>query len=459
MSETRRFKPRVLIVDDDEDLRELLREQVEAAGRFEARCVSGAGAALEALAEEPFDVVLTDLRMPGTSGTELCREIVATRPDVPVVIMTAFGSMTAAVDAIRAGAYDFLTKPFEPERLEHTLDRAVEDSALREEVRRLRRDRDGPGYGAMVGTSPPMERLYGVIDRVGPSEASILVHGESGTGKELVARALHSRSRRSAGPFVAINCAAMPEHLIESELFGHERGAFTDARVARQGLMREAEGGTLFLDEIGDLSLTLQPKLLRALQERVIRPVGGDREVPVNCRVIAATHRDLRGAVEDGSFRTDLFYRLNVITVEVPPLRDRGDDILLLTDHFLDEVAAREGRAPPRLTEEVARRLTAYAWPGNVRELHNCVERCVALAGDGPLALAHLPEEVRQAAPSPAGAASEPEVVKALAPLADVERRHILRVLEAVEGNKSQAARVLGIDRKTLHARLARYGE
>lgn len=446
----------VLVVDDDEDLRELLREELEALGQYRVVCAVSADEALERIPRDAIDVVVTDLRMPGPSGVDLCRDVVREHPDVPVILMTGFGSMDAAVEAIRAGAYDFLTKPFETEALELTLERALRTRSLRAEVRRLRRQTgDQPGFAGMIGTSPPMERLYELIDQIGRSEASVLIQGESGSGKELVARALHAQSRRSDGPFVALNCAAVPEQLMESELFGHERGAFTDARSARRGLMREGEGGTLFLDEIGDLSPTIQPKLLRALQERRIRPVGGDREVSTDVRIIAATHHDMKALVEEGRFRADLYYRLNVITVDVPPLRERGDDVLLLADSFLEELAQRDGRSVPELAESVALRLRAYGWPGNVRELSNAMERCVALATGECIESAHLPPELSQM--------PEPEVPDEPAsppfvPLFDVERRHILRVLDAVGGNKSRAARILGIDRKTLHARLIRYG-
>jgi len=445
---------RILLVDDDPELRDLLREQLEARG-YEVAAAHDATSALEVVETSRVDVVLTDLRMPGRSGMELCRECVGRHPEVPVVLMTAFGSVDAAMDAVRAGAYDFLTKPFEVERLELVLERALGEQALRDEVRRLRRQTgDEPGFAGMLGTSAPMERLYELVDRVARSDASVLILGESGTGKELVARALHSRSRRSQGPFVAVNCAAMPEHLLESELFGHERGAFTDARGTRRGLMREAEGGTVFLDEIGDLSPALQPKLLRALQERKVRPVGGDREVDVDVRVLAATHHALRAEVEEGRFRADLFYRLAVIAVDVPPLRERGDDVLLLAQAFIDEIAARERRDPPEMSSAFAARLLGWRWPGNVRELHNCIERCVALATGETLEVEHLPLELR-------GTSLEVEEVRepeSMASLFDVERRHVLRVLEAADGNKSRAARILGIDRKTLHARLLRYG-
>lgn len=453
---------RVLIVDDDLGLRELLEDQLMAEG-YEARSTDNSRDVLERAAAEEVDLILTDLRMPGISGTELCREVHRVRPDIPVVLMTAFGDMDAAVQAIRAGAYDFLSKPFEIEQLLLILDRAFAHQHLADEVRRLRRlTGDSPGYEGIVGTSEPMQRLYDMIDRVGRAEVSVLVLGESGSGKELVARALHRISRRSSGPFVPLNCAAVPETLLESELFGHAKGAFTDARAERKGLLREAEGGTVFLDEIGDLSASVQPKLLRALQERRVRPVGGDAEVPVNARIIAATHHQLKDQVERGEFRADLFYRLAVITVEVPPLRDRGDDILLLAEVFCEETARREGRPAPCLSEDVARCLLRYPWPGNVRELHNCIERCVTLAED-IIYPSHLPPEIMEAGQSVSSDGDERYAPvrreqSSFLPLFEIERRHILRVIDAVDGNKSQAARILGIDRKTLQARLARYG-
>ena len=448
---------RVLIVDDDQAMRELLTEQLQASGRFVVIAARNASEAIEKVDSEVVDVVLTDLRMPGNSGLDLCRELIGRRPDIPVVLMTAFGSLEAAIEAIRAGAYDFLTKPFDPERLEVTLDRAVQDRVLREEVKRLRRQMDdGAGFEGMIGTCPAMQHLYEMIERVGSSGASVLILGESGSGKELVARALHHRSRRANGPFVALNCAAVPEQLLESELFGHERGAFTDAKVARKGLMREAEKGTLFLDEIGDLSEKLQPKLLRALQDRRIRPVGSDEELNIDVRIIAATHRDLRALVQEDRFRADLFYRLNVITLEVPPLRERGDDIMLLAETFADSIAAREHRGAPEFSSEVESLLTSYNWPGNIRELANCVERCVALATDGVVLPEHLPEDIRRGDQVPERASSE-TAPPDFQTLIEVERNHILRVLDSVGGNKSRAAKILGIDRKTLHARLMRY--
>jgi two-component system, NtrC family, response regulator AtoC len=465
------MKRRILIVDDDAELRELLHDQLKMYGYEPFLSASGEEAIALATKGE-IDVVLTDVRMPGMSGHQLCREIVQLVPNVPVIIMTGFGSMQSAVDAIRAGAYDFVTKPFEPEELDVVVSRALETRALRDEVRRLRRQTgDVPGFEGMIGTSAPMQRLYDLIDRVGHSEASVLIQGQSGTGKELVAKALHHRSRRLDGPFVALNCAAVPESLLESELFGHEKGAFTDARVARPGLMRKAEGGTVFLDEIGDLSHSLQPKLLRALQERVIRPVGGDREIPIDVRVIAATHRDLNRAVEDGAFRADLYYRLNVITIDVPPLCEREDDILLIAEAFLEEITGRENRKAPELSTDAAHMLLRHSWPGNVRELHNCMERCVALCAGSSIGVEHLPPDmvarIREhhelnGVDSVKRSESQPEINGSsdapFLPLFEIERRHILRVLDQVEGNKTHAAKILGIDRKTLHTKLVRYG-
>lgn len=450
------MKPGVIIVDDDPDLRELLVEQLRPRG-YLVEALGRPAEVLQRLSDHDVGVVLTDLKMPGQTGTELCREIVKLRPDVPVIVMTAFGSMDTAVEAIRAGAYDFLTKPFDIEALGVALDRALRHRELTGEVKKLRRVTGSePGFEGLVGTSPAMQRLYDFIERVADSGASILISGESGSGKELVAAALHRRSRRRDGPFVALNCAALPENLLESELFGHAKGAFTDARSARLGLMREAAGGTVFLDEIGDLSPQMQPKLLRALQERRIRPVGGDAEVTLDVRVIAATHKPLRDEVDAGRFRADLFYRLAVITIDVPPLRERGDDVLLLWEVLAEQIAHREGRAPPTLTDEVAALFCSYPWPGNVRELKNCTERCVALGGD-VVGIEHVPAELARFAhgSSPVNVIPQTPFLS----LFELERRHILRVLKSVGGNKSQAARVLGIDRKTLHAKLSRFGE
>ncbi len=448
---------RVLVVDDDRSMCETL-EVVLGKKGFEVRWTTSAAEALDVVAGADVDVILTDLNMGGMNGLELCERIVANRPDVPVVVITAFGSLQTAIAAIRAGAYDFLTKPPEIDALVVALERAVQHRTLREEVKRLRRlVDDARRFDDVRGSSPAMKKVLELLERIADSDASVLVTGESGTGKEVVARALHRRGRRSAGPFVAINCAAMPEPLLESELFGHARGAFTDARTARTGLFVQANGGTLLLDEIGDLPLALQPKLLRALQERVVRPVGGDAEVPFDVRLIATTNRDLESAVEEGRFREDLYFRVNVIHIPMPPLRARGSDVLLLAQHFLVRYAAQAGKRVAGFSPTAAERLMAYAWPGNVRELQNCIERAVALAQYEQIAVDDLPERIRAYRRSHVLVASDDP--SELVPLEEVERRYILRVMETVGGNKTLAAQTLGLGRKTLYRKLEQYGK
>jgi two-component system response regulator HydG len=371
--------------------------------------------------------------------------------------MTAFGSMDTAIAAIRAGAYDFVTKPFEMDVIALTLQRAADHRELKEQVRVLSEAVERTkGFDDLVGASPAMQRLFDQLARIADTDASVLITGESGTGKELVARSIHRKSSRQQKPFVAVNCPALPETLLESELFGHARGAFTDARAERRGLIVQAEGGTLLLDEIGDLPLSIQPKLLRALEERTFRPVGGDQEVPFNARILAATNRDLEEAVEEGRFREDLFYRIDVIQVEVPPLRSRGTDILLLAQHFVGLFADRSNKQVVGITEPVAEKLLAYRWPGNVRELRNVVERAVALTRYDKLVIDDLPEKIRDYRSSQVLLGGEDP--SELAPLEEVERRYILHVLQSVGDNKALAARTLGLDRKTLYRKLRQYG-
>jgi two-component system response regulator HydG len=447
---------RILIVDDEPGVCALLESGLKKKGFSVASRTSGM-AAFELLCTEEFDVVVTDLTMRGMSGLELCERIVANRPDVPVVVITAFGSLESATASIRVGAYDFITKPFELDALRMTLERALRHRALRAEVKRLRRAvAESNSYEDIVSGSPVMKRMFDLLDRVADSDTSVLITGESGTGKELVARALHRRSQRSAAAFVAINCAAVPEALLESELFGHARGAFTDAKGARAGLFARAHGGTLFLDEIGDLPLALQPKLLRALQERLVRPVGTDEEQSVDVRLVAATNRDLETAVEERRFREDLYYRINVVHVDLPPLRSRGADVLLLAQHFVEHFAAVKARPIGGLSAAAAEKLVGYSWPGNVRELQNCIERAVALARYDQIAVDDLPEKVREYRRSHVLVSSDdPEE---LVSMEEVERSYVLRVLEAVGGNKSKAAQILGFDRATLYRKLDRYG-
>jgi two-component system response regulator HydG len=448
-------KGRILVVDDDASMCDMLVSDLGDLG-FEVSARTTTGAALETLASGEFDAVVTDLNMPGMNGLELCQRIVASEPDVPVIVITAFGSIETAVAAIRGGAYDFVTKPLEVDTLALALERAIQHRSLRDEVRRLRRAvEEARQFGALLGTSPAMRRVYELLDRIADSNASVLITGETGTGKELVARALHDRGPRKAGPFVGVNCATLPEPLLESELFGHVRGAFTDAHAARKGLFLQASGGTLLLDEIGELPFGLQAKLLRALQARTVRPVGGNDEVPFDVRLISSTNRDLESAVEENRFREDLYFRINVISVEMPPLRARGGDVLLLAQHFIDRYAAQAGKRVTGISPEAAERLLAYVWPGNVRELENCIERAIALARQETIRVEDLPEKIRRFERSHVLVTSDD--ASELVPLEVVERRYILRVMEAVGGNKTIAARVLGVGRKTLYRKLEQY--
>jgi DNA-binding NtrC family response regulator len=447
---------RILIVDDDPSMCKMLEEDLNRRG-FSVCWKTSAEEGFLELGKEDFDVVLTDVRMPGTGGIALCERIVADRPDVPVVVLTAFGSLDTAVSALRAGAYDFVTKPVDLDSLAHRLNQAVQHRELLEKVEILSRAvEESQRFGELIGTSAPMKRLYELLGRIADLESSVLLTGESGTGKEVVARVLHKRSHRSKGPFVAMNCAAMPETLLESELFGHTSGAFTDAKTARKGLFVQAHSGTIFLDEIAEMPLALQPKLLRALEARMVRPLGGDREVPFDVRVIAATNRDLEAAVEDGRFREDLFYRINVIQVEVPSLRARGGDVLLLAQHFVEEFARMTDKRVTGISEPAAQKLLSYTWPGNVRELRNCMERAVALTRYDKLVIEDLPEKVRTHSTQPIllGGDDPSELVS----MDEVERRYILHILDVTEGNKTAAATILGFDRKTLYRKLERYG-
>jgi two-component system response regulator AtoC len=448
---------RVLVVDDDLETCRMLETRLEKRG-FDATWVTSGNAALTQLTSTDCDVVVTDLNLGGLDGIALCQRIVEDHPDVPVVVLTAYGSLDTAIAAIRVGAYDFINKPVEMDVLEIALNRAIAHRRTQDEVKRLRElVRSPTQHRRLIGASDAMKNVYQMIERVAATDASVLVTGESGTGKELVAHALHASSRRADGPFVAVSCAALPEALLESELFGHSRGAFTDARAARTGLFLRAQGGTLLLDEIGDMPLGLQPKLLRVLQDKAVRPVGSDAEQLVDVRIISATHRDLESAVEDQEFREDLYYRLNVIRVHLPPLRDRGSDVLLLAQNFVERYAAESGKAVHGISAAAAERLLAHDWPGNVRELQNCMERAVALTEYDELQVGDLPEAIRRRAHRDAPTPGEDDPTQ-LVPLEEVERRHVIRVLQAVGGNKTLAAQILKVDRKTLYRKLALYG-
>jgi two-component system response regulator HydG len=444
---------RLLVVDDDPAMCELLTRGLGKKS-FECRWRTSASEALSLLEAEPFDVVVTDLNMRTMNGLELCERVAANRPDVPVVVITAFGNMEAAVGAIRAGAWDFVTKPLDVDALACTLVRAVQHRALREEVKLLRRALDETNrFDELIGASCAMKKLQALLQQIAETDTSVLICGESGTGKEIVARGLHRRGRRRDGPFVAVNCAALPETLLESELFGHARGAFTDARREHAGLFVRAHGGTLFLDEIGEMPPGMQVKLLRALQERKVRPLGGEKEIAFDARIVAATNRDLETAIAEGRFREDLYFRINVISVELPPLRVRGGDILLLAQHFLDRFAAQSEKRVTGFSAAAGDRLLGYHWPGNVRELQNAVERAVAVTRFAEIAVDDLPERIRNYRSSQVLVAGEDP--SELVPMEEVERRYIARVMEAVGGNKTLAAKVLGFDRKTLYNKLA----
>jgi two-component system response regulator AtoC len=445
----------ILLVDDDPELCEVVRFGLERQG-IEVVSVASGEEAFARVTSAPTDVVVTDLAMPGMHGFELIDRIVSNHPEVPVVVLTGAGDFATAVGAMRAGAYDFVTKPVDLAALTLAVRRAAERRSLRAEVSRLRRVvAEARRFEHLVGASAAMQHVYDIVEQVGPTDATVLITGQSGTGKEMVARSLHQQSKRRAGPFVAVDCAAIPEALIESELFGHTRGAFTDAKQPRQGLLAQADGGTLFLDEIADLPVAVQPKLLRVLQERRVRPIGGDAEVEFDVRLVAATNRDLEAMVQQREFREDLYYRINVIHLALPPLRVRAGDILLLAQHFVDHFARMFGRELRGLSTAAAERLVRYAWPGNVRELRNAIERAVAMSPGPELAVEDLPERVRDYRGVPPRSARDPELEL---PLEEIERRHILRVLQAHEGNKLAASQALNIDRKTLYRKLLRYG-
>jgi DNA-binding NtrC family response regulator len=449
------MKDRILVVDDDQDQCDLLQSALL---RLDCHVTTTTSPrdALDHVGRETFDVILTDIGMSDMDGLELCTRIIGTRPDVPVIVITAHGSMESAISAMRAGAYDFLTKPVDNKLLGMCIARAAQHHRLQAEVKQLREASvRQDGSRTLIGDSPAMKSVQDLIARVGGNDVSVLIEGETGTGKELVARGLHAASPRRAGPFVAINCAAVPSNLLESELFGHARGAFTDAKAQREGLFVQASGGTLFLDEIGEMPLDMQTKLLRALQERTVRPVGSNTELSFDARIVAATHRDLESDVDEKRFREDLFYRINVVKIQVPPLRERSSDILTLAAHFLKKFADRRAGGAMTLPPQVAALLLAYQWPGNVRELENCLERAVALARLDHISAEDIPEKIRSYRPDRfVVSADDPAEIITLEAL---DRSYIIRAVKLLGGNKSRAAQLLGVDRRTLYRRLEKY--
>jgi DNA-binding NtrC family response regulator len=441
---------RLLVADDDAVARNLLSEVLTREG-YEVRATADGAEALSVCENEVIDLALLDLRMPGLDGIALLGRLVTLRPDVPVVILTAFAAMDTAIAAIRAGAYDYVSKPFRMEEIRLVVRRALEARRLAQENRHYRAElKERYRVDNLVGQSPAMVAVYKTIARVAPLDATVLVCGETGTGKELVARAIHYAGARAHRPFVVVDCSTVPDALFESELFGHVRGAFTGAVATRRGLLETADGGTVLIDEIGELSATLQAKLLRVLQERAVRRLGGNESLPIDVRVIAATHRDLRACVASGAFREDLYYRLNVVTIGLPALRERLDDLPLLARHFLDKHARAAGKAVTGFARETLRALSAHRWPGNVRELEHAIERAVALTSTPVLLPDDLPDDVRDGADRP------PRTPSRAMTLDEMKDWYVEAVLRQVHGNKVRAAEILGIDRRTLYRMLAR---
>jgi DNA-binding NtrC family response regulator len=449
---------RLLVVDDEPTQREMLSRILERAG-YRVETAPGGREALEAMDRESFDLVLTDQKMPGMGGLALLERTQATQPQLPVVLMTAYGSVSEAVVAMKKGAADYLIKPFEREELLLVLAKALKQRRLEEEVVALRGAlRERYQVGNIIGTSPAMREIFSLMERIAVTDVPVLIRGESGTGKERVARAIHEMSLRAAGPFVALNCAAVPETLLESEFFGHERGAFTGAVRARPGRFEQASGGTLFLDEIGAMRIDLQAKLLRAIQEKEVQRLGSTVTTSVDARILAATGENLEEAIRRKTFREDLFYRLNVVPLHLPPLRERPEDIPLLASHFLEEAAARFGREPQEVPPEVMDRLQIHPWLGNVRELENCIERMVLLSKGPRLAVSDLPPELRKGPEALDGAGGAFQLPAAGVRLPELERHLIVQALRRTRGSLGPAARLLGISYKTLQYRIRKFG-
>jgi two-component system response regulator AtoC len=450
---------RILIIDDEKSIRFSLGEALVGAGYEVEEAANGAGG-IKKFEEDPADAVLLDLKLPDIDGIKILRKIKDVAPEAPVIMMTAYGEVETAVEAIKGGAYDFILKPFTLEKMKITIRNALESSVMRSELEDIKRkERETYNFKNFIGKSRVMREVFEKIKKIGASRAStILIQGESGTGKELVARAIHECSSGANNPFLEINCAALPETLLESELFGHEKGAFTDAKFRKRGLFELAEGGTIFLDEIGEMGVTLQSRLLRVIENKTFRRVGGVKDLRVNTRIIAATNRDLKKAIETGSFRNDLYYRLQVIPMTLAPLRERREDIVLLANHFISVFNREFKKNVARVSPPVAKLLEGYRWPGNVRELKNVIERAILLEAEDSLLPAHLPQEI-----AVGSAEAQPETeAKALGDLYPIslegmEKILIERTLKETAGNKSKAARVLGISRQTLREKIKLY--
>ena len=452
----------ILVVDDERLIRWSLEEQLHRDG-YGVRLAGTAAEALQAVRAAPPDLVLLDMRLPDADGVDLLERLRALDPACAVIVITAYGEVHSAVRAMKLGAHDYLVKPVDPDALQIAVRKALETQALRPQVTRLRADAlHGSALDDLVGISGAVERLKGMIRQIAGSDATtVLLQGESGTGKDLVARVIHCASARASAPFQPVNCVALPEHLLESELFGHERGAFTDARGQKKGLFEQADGGTVYLDEIGDMRPDLQTKLLRLIEEKSFRRVGGVRDLRVDVRIVAATNRNLAAAIADGTFRQDLYYRLKVFPITLPALRERPEDILPLARYFLQRFCREMRREPLEIVPDAEVRLMGYAWPGNVRELRNVIESGIILAGAEPLGLQHLPAEIADppAGDSPHPPPSAPAVMPAQGVrLGEVERELVQQALHATNGNQVRAARLLGISRDALRTRMKKFG-
>jgi two-component system response regulator HydG len=453
-------KPSVLVVDDKENMLTLFEKILGTA--YDLTTAPDGTRALALIASRTFDLVVTDIRMPGADGFEILKAVKAYAPDTEVVMMTAYASVQKAVEAIKEGAYDYIQKPFDPDDVSLIVARAVERKRLREQAANLRRELEGVyGFDNIVGKSPAMREVYELVQRAAKLDITVLISGETGTGKELVARAIHHHGGRAGARFVAVNCGALPTELVESELFGHAKGAFTGAHTAKAGLFEEARGGTLFLDEIGELPLAVQVKLNRALQDKLVRRVGETSEAPIDVRIVAASHRDLKSESQAGRFREDLFYRLNVFPIRLPALRERREDIPLLAAHLLQKYGKVHDRAAQRFEPEALRALTSYSWPGNVRELENVIERAVAISDGQTITVDAIPEEVRgtQLGHVPAELLVRMPYREAVDLARDrFSRDYLVALMREFGGNVTRAAERAGMERESLHRLLKRYG-
>ena len=453
-------QPHILVVDDEESICQLLEVMLTEEGYW-VRTATSYDEAMKLFETDQFDVVIADIMMPDVDGLTLLKDVKKVDPEIPVILITAYASLGSAVEALRYGAFDYITKPFKMDQIRYAVKRALETRALRRENRILKRElRRESDLSKFIGVSDAVREIKQLVRKIAPTDSTVLITGESGTGKELIARAIHQLSPRADGPFITINCAAIPETLLESELFGYVRGAFTGATTNKEGLFRAAHGGTFFMDEVGEISPEIQAKLLRMLETHQIIPLGATKPVEVDVRLIAATNKDLARMVDEGKFRRDLFYRLNVIHIHIPPLRERPEDIIPIAEHYVQVIADRMGRPAPKLSREAMQLLQGARWEGNVRELENVLERAMIMCDGDEILPEHLPDYIRnapQTAAVPEKVAGE-QVLGRVLPLDEIEKAYILWAILQCGGNKSEAAKKLGIDLSTLYRKIERYG-